>query len=178
MKFLIIVLGLIMLVFGRRLFWLFVAVVGFLVGMELTNLLLVNQTVWVQLVGGLVAGLIGALLAIFVQRVAFALAGFFAGVYFALLLARPLGAAGIGLPLAIVGGVIGAIAAALLMDWAIIVLSCLVGAGAIVSRLGLRDVSSAIVFLVLVIIGILVQSKLMEESKESPPSVRRHRHRK
>jgi hypothetical protein len=166
MKFFIIVLGLIMLIFGRKLFWLFVAVVGFLAGMELTNLLLVDQPLGVQVLGGLAAGLVGALLAVFVQRIAFVLAGFFAGAYFALLLAHPLGIAGIGLLLPIAGGVIGAVVAALLMDWAIIVLSCLVGAGAIVSRLGLRDVKTAIVFLVLVIIGILVQTKLMEQSKE------------
>jgi hypothetical protein len=166
MKFLMIVLGLIMLIFGRKLFWLFVAIVGFLVGMEFIDLLLTNQSIWIKLLGGLGAGLLGALVAIFVQRLAFILAGFFAGAYFALLLAHPLGIAGASLILAVVGGVIGAIIAALLMDWAIIVLSCLVGAGAAVSRLGLRDVNTAIVFLVLVIIGILVQAKLMEQSKE------------
>jgi hypothetical protein len=166
MKFLVIVLGLIMLIFGRKLFWLFVAIVGFLVGMEFIDLLLVDQSIWVKLLGGLGAGLLGALLAIFVQRVAFVLAGFFAGAYFALLLAHPLGIAGSSLILAVAGGVVGAIVAALLMDWAIIALSCLAGAAAIVSRLGLRDVNMAIVFLVLVIIGILVQAKLMEQSKE------------
>jgi len=166
MKFLVIVLGLIMLIFGRKLFWLFVSIVGFLVGMEFIDLLLVDQSIWVKLLGGLGAGLLGALLAIFVQRVAFVLAGFFAGAYFALLLAHPLGIAGSSLILAVAGGVVGAIVAALLMDWAIIALSCLAGAAAIVSRLGLRDVNMAIVFLVLVIIGILVQAKLMEQSKE------------
>jgi hypothetical protein len=166
MKFLMIVLGLIMLVFGRRLFWLFIAVVGFLVGMEFTSQLLTNQPLVVQLLGGLGAGLVGALLAVFFQRVAFILAGFFAGAYFVILLAHPLGITGAGLLLPIAGGVIGAIVAAMLTDWAIIVLSCLVGAGAIVSRLGLRDVKTAIVFLVLVVIGILLQAKLMEQSRE------------
>jgi hypothetical protein len=166
MKFLVIVLGLIMLIFGRKLFWLFVSIVGFLVGMEFIDLLLVDQSIWVKLLGGLGAGLLGALLAIFVQRVAFVLAGFFAGAYFALLLAHPLGIAGASLILAVAGGVVGAIVAALLMDWAIIALSCLAGAASIVSRLGLRDVNMAIVFLVLVIIGILVQAKLMEHSEE------------
>lgn len=166
MKFLMIVLGLIMLVSGRKLFWLFVAIVGFLVGMEFTKLLLVDQPIWVQLLGGLGAGLLGALLAIFVQRVAFILAGFFAGAYFGLLLAHPLGVAGASLVLAVACGVIGAIVAALLMDWAIIVLSCLVGAGVIVSRLGIRDVNTAIVFLVLVIVGVLVQAKLMEHGEK------------
>jgi hypothetical protein len=166
MKFLMIVLGLIMLVFGRKLFWLFVAIVGFLVGMEFTDLLLVNQPIWAKLLGGLGAGLLGALLAIFVQRVAFILAGFFAGAYFALMLAHPLGVEGTGVLLPVAVGVIGAIVAALLMDWAIIVLSCLVGAGAIVFRLGLRDVKTVTVFFVLVIVGILVQSKLMEHAEE------------
>jgi len=166
MKFLMIVLGLIMLVFGRKLFWLFVAIVGFLFGMEFTKLLLVDQPIWVQLLGGLVAGLLGALLAIFVQRVAFILAGFFAGAYFALLLAHPLGVAGTGLLLAVAGGVIGAIVVALLMDWAIIVLSCLVGAGVVVSQLRLRDMKTAIIFFVLVIIGIFVQAKLMEHGEK------------
>ncbi len=165
MKFLMIVLGLIMLVFGRKLFWLFVAIVGFLVGMEFIDLLLINQSIWIKLLGGLGAGLIGALLAIFVQRVAFILAGFFAGAYFALLLAHPLGVTGASLILAVACGIIGAIVAAMLMDWAIIVLSCLVGAGAVVSRLGLRDANTAIVFLVLVIVGILVQAKLMEHTE-------------
>jgi len=167
MKFLMIVLGLTMLVFGRKLFWLFVAIVGFLVGMEFTDLLLVDQPIWAKLLGGLGAGLLGALLAIFVQRIAFIIAGFFAGAYFALMLAHPLGVEGAGLLLAVAGGAIGAIVAAMLMDWAIIVLSCLVGAGAIVFRLGLRDVNTAIVFLVLVIVGILVQSKLMEHAEKS-----------
>jgi hypothetical protein len=166
MKFLMIVLGLIMLVFGRKLFWLFVAIVGFLVGMEFTKLLLADQPIWVQLLGGLVAGLLGALLAIFVQRIAFILAGFFAGAYFALLLAHPLGVAGASLILAVACGVIGAIVVALLMDWAIIVLSCLVGAGAIVSQLRLRDTNTAIIFFVLVIIGIFVQAKLMEHGEK------------
>jgi hypothetical protein len=166
MKFLMVVLGLIMLIFGRKLFWLFVAIIGFLFGMELIDLFLKSHSIWIKLLGGLGAGLLGALLAIYVQRVAFTLAGFFAGAYFALLLAHPLGIAGASLFLAVAGGVIGAIAAALLMDWAIIVLSCLVGAGAVVSRLGLRDVNMAIVFLVLVTIGILVQTKLMEHSEE------------
>jgi hypothetical protein len=125
MKFPIVVLGVIMLVFGRKLFWLFVAIIGFLFGMEFIDLLLKTQSIWIKLLGGLGAGLIGALLAIFVQRVAFIVAGFFAGAYSAYLLAPVVGAGGASLPLAIAGAVIGAIAAILLMDWAIIVLSCL-----------------------------------------------------
>ncbi|OGP52978.1 MAG: hypothetical protein A2Y65_05390 [Deltaproteobacteria bacterium RBG_13_52_11] len=167
MHFLIIVLGLIVLIFGRKIFWLSVAIVGFLVGMEFTGMLLVDQPQWVMLLGGLAAGLIGALLAVFFQRAAFALAGFFAGVYLTQILAQTVGLGGSSVLFPVIGGVIGAIVAAVLMDWAIIVLSCLVGAGAIATQLTLRPAKGAIVFVALVIIGILIQAKLMERSKES-----------
>jgi len=166
MHFLKIALGLIVLILGRKIFWLSVAIVGFLVGMELTDMLLADQPTWVLLLGGLAAGLLGALLAVFAQRVAFGLAGFFAGAYLTVIAAQSLGAGGTSMILPIVGGVIGALVAVLLMDWAIIVLSCLVGAGTIVAQLQLSPKGSAIAFAVLVMIGILLQAKLMERSQE------------
>jgi hypothetical protein len=166
MHFLIIILGLIVLAFGRKIFWLSVAIVGFLVGMELTGMLLVDQPTWVLLVAGLGAGLLGAVLAIFFQRVAFAVAGLFAGAYLAVMAAPPLGVAGTSLLVPIIGGLIGAVVAILLMDWAIIALSCLVGAGAIVSQLHVRHAQGAIIFVVLAVIGILIQTKLMERVGE------------
>jgi len=166
MHFLKIALGLIVLILGRKIFWLSVAIVGFLVGMELTDMLLADQPTWVLLLGGLAAGLLGALLAVFAQRVAFGLAGFFAGAYLTLIVAQSLGAGGTSMILPIVGGVVGALVAVLLMDWAIIVLSCLVGAGTIVAQLQLSPKGSAIAFAVLVMIGILLQAKLMERSQE------------
>jgi len=166
MHFLKIVLGLIVLTLGRKIFWLSVAIVGFLVGMEFTDMLLADQPTWVLLAGGLAAGLIGALLAVFAQRVAFGLAGFFGGAYLTVIVAPSLGAGDTSVILPIVGGVIGALVAVLLMDWAIIVLSCLVGAGAIVAQLQLSTQVSAIAFAALVIIGIVIQAKLMERSQE------------
>lgn len=166
MKFLMIILGLVVLVFGRKIFWLSVAIVGFLVGMEFSGMLLADQPIWVTLLVGLGAGLIGALLAIFFQRLTFALAGFFGGAYLALMVAQRFDVHSHGILVPIVGGVIGAIIAALLMDWAIIVLSSLVGAGAVVSQLALRPANGAIVFVVLAIVGMLIQAKLMERSGE------------
>jgi len=166
MNFLIIVLGLIVLILGRKIFWLSVGIVGFLVGMELTGMILVDQPTWVLVAGGLAAGLVGAVLAVFVQRVAFGLAGFFAGAYLTVIVARSLGAGDTSMILPICGGVIGALIAVLLMDWAIIVLSCLVGAGAIVAQLPTSPTVSAIVFAALVIIGMVIQAQLMERSAE------------
>ena len=161
-----IILGLILLLFGRRLFWLFVAIAGFLVGMRIAGVMLADQPQWLRVCVAIGAGLLGALLVVLAQRVAFALAGFYGGSYLALSGAQSFGAGGHSILVFVIGGVVGAVFAILIMDWAIIVLSCLVGAGAIVEALGLRQIISVIVFLVLVITGALVQSRLFPQSKE------------
>ena len=164
MELLKIILGLILLVFGRKLFWLFVAIAGFMVGMEFVAVILADQPPWIVLVLALGAGLLGALLAVFAQRVAFALAGFYAGAYLALILAQSFFPAGDRLVFFAVGGVIGGVFAALVVDQTIILLSCLVGAGAIVEALGMGKMVSIIVFVVLVATGAWVQARVMNRS--------------
>ena len=164
MHLVIILMGFSVLLFGRRLFWLFVAIAGFLVGIEFTRVFLADQPYWVMLLGGLSAGLLGALLAIFVERIAFAIAGFYAGAYLALILAHGFGAWGSSMHMFAFGGIIGAVFSLLFMDWAIILLSCLVGAGAIVSQLDLVKTISVIIFAALVAVGTLIQARSMEQS--------------
>jgi hypothetical protein len=45
-----VLLGLIVLVYGRRLFWIFIAIAGFLVGLEFTRGIFENQPYWVLLI--------------------------------------------------------------------------------------------------------------------------------
>jgi len=154
-------LGVVVLLFGRSLYWVFVAIAGFLIGMEMANVWMRGQEDWMRLLVAVGAGVLGAIIGIFVQRLAFAIGGFFAGGYFAVALATRFGLAGDPNVWAIVGGVIGAILAALLMDWAIIVLSSLAGAAAMMSpfqpRLDPRV--SAAIYLALVVIGIVFQGR-------------------
>jgi hypothetical protein len=159
-----ILLGLILLVFGRKLFWLFVTIAGFLAGMALTALVLGHQPQWVVLVVALGAGLLGALLAVFVERVAFALAGFYAGSYLALIAAQSFATDGNSVLLFLVGGVIGVVLATWIMDWAIIALSCLVGAAAVVQGLDLGQAVGTTVFALLVIAGVFLQARVMTRS--------------
>jgi len=160
-----VILGLLLLVFGRKLFWLFIAIAGFLVGMEISGVFLAGQPQWIWILVALCAGLAGGLLALLLGRVAFALAGFFAGAYLAVIVAQSLGAAVGSTIIFFAGGLIGAVFAVLITDWAIIILSCLVGAGAIVEALGLTRMISAIVCTALVIAGAIVQARLMAGSK-------------
>jgi hypothetical protein len=165
MEFSNIVLGLFLLVLGRKLFWLFVSIVGFLFGMGFAGLVFPDQPQWIQVLFALGAGFLGALLAVFAQRVAFAFAGFYGGFYFALILSESFGSGANNIVICTFVGVIGAVVATLIMDWVIIVFSCLVGAGAVVGASGLGQGMSVIVFLLLVLTGAFVQTRLLPQAK-------------
>jgi hypothetical protein len=83
----------------------------------------------------IVMGLIGAVLSMLYERVAFALAGFYAAGYLAIVLAAKLGIDTVTVGVVLTVGLLGALLAALLMDGAIIVLSSLAGAAAIISTI-------------------------------------------
>src|SRR3972149_5355253 len=126
--------GGLLLVLGRKLFWLFVAILGFAAGLTAASRLFYVQPEWLQLVIGIAVGILGALLAYFLEKVAIAVAGFLGGAYIATSLAISL-AGNIGPKgdvlnwvLFIVGGIVGAVLAVVLFDWALIILSSLVGA--------------------------------------------------
>jgi hypothetical protein len=153
--------GALLLALGRKLFWLFVAIAGFYVGVEFVRVLLAAQPSWLMWAVGIGAGLLGALLAMLFQRVGFALGGFYAGGYAALIIAERFAPGAVGTVAFIVGGVVGALFAAWVMDGAIIVLSCMVGAALVVASLRLEGLVSLLVYAALVAIGIATQVWLM-----------------
>jgi hypothetical protein len=177
MEILNILAGALLLLFGRRLFWLFVGVIGFIAGMNLAAQYLVGANQWVILVVGLVAGLIGAVLAVLFQRIAVALAGFYAGSYLAIYLLGVLGVDTAQFPwvISILGGILGAVLVFVLFDWALIVLSSLVGASLIAPALVSGSQGQMIVFVVMVIIGIVVQAGLTGRYPSGSRPARRRR---
>lgn len=163
------ILGAILLFFGRKLYWLFVGIAGFLVGLQLADIFLADQSAVIRLVAALVAGLLGAVLAVIAQRVAFALGGFYAGGYLALSFGPELLPNTAPMLWLLLGGVIGAVVAALVMDWAIIALSCLVGAGAIVSAFVLAPAIEGVLFLILLVVGFAYQARQLSPPVEEVP---------
>lgn len=161
-------MGLMLILFGRKLFWLAIGIAGFLFGLEITRLFFVTQPQWVQLVVALGMGALGALLAMLAQRLAFTLAGFFTGVFLALRIGASLAWPEPGWLLIIGGGIIGALLATLFMDLAITILSCLVGAAAIVGELPLDPALKLIAFATLAGAGILLQEKIGPSGKKVP----------
>jgi len=168
MPIVIIVLGLLLLFFGRSLYWAFVAVAGFLMGLELAADLLADQPRMIQILAAIAAGVLGAVIGVVAQRVAFAIGGFFAGGYLALSLVDRLPEASQSNLWFIVGGVIGAIIAALVLDWAIIVLSSI--AVAVMSPFALRPELHVLAMLGLAVLGVVAQgSRLRGPRAELPP---------
>jgi len=162
------ILGVALLIAGRRIFWLFIAILGFVAGMQLANFYL-HGPEWQTLLAGLVLGAIGAGLAIFLERIAIAVAGFLAGGYILVALAGLMGVDQVPLKwlIYLVGAIIGVILVSLLFDWAIISLSSLAGASLILGAFSLDAGLARLAFLVLVIIGVVLQSAAMR--KKAPP---------
>jgi hypothetical protein len=168
--------GVVLLVLGRKIFWMFVAGIGFLTTFSLVTQLTEIQQDWLVLLIALAAGAIGALLAIFLQQVAIAIAGFLAGGYIVLGLLRLLE---LDLPtlswvIALVGGAIGAMLTLLLFDWALIFLSSLSGATVIVESLDLTGGLATIVLVAALLAGVFIQSALLDREQAASPAPPNH----
>lgn len=160
-------IGVVILLFGRKLFWLFVAAVGFAVGVELAPHLVHEPSPLLALSLALLLGFIGALLAIFLQKIAIAVVGFLAGGKLANAIAAAffIHQANYSGIVFLIGGIIGALLLLMVFDWALIVLSSVVGAHLIQSALVLPPSGSTILFIALVVIGIIVQAASMGRTR-------------
>ena len=154
-------IGAALLLFGRRLFWLFVGGIGFIVGFNFAGQILGPQPDWLLLLVAIGVGLLGAIASIFLQRIVVGIAGFFAGAYFLSALAityLPNNQSILPLVAFVAGGIIGAILTMALLDPALILLSSLAGATAITQNVPMQSSNKGLLFIVLLVIGILVQT--------------------
>jgi len=160
-------IGVVILLFGRRLFWLCVAAVGFAAGVEFAPHFVHEPSTLVMLTVAIVLGLIGALLALFLQKIAIAVAGFLAGGKLAVALAAAflVHSEQYYWITFVIGGIVGAILLLALFDWALIALSSLVGAYLILSAISLPPSGTNILFIVLVAIGVVVQATAMRRGR-------------
>jgi hypothetical protein len=164
-----------LLLFGQRLYWLFVGGVGFFVGINLSRVWLSGQPVWMVLAFALIAGVVGALFAILFQRLAIGVAAFLAGGHLTTLIllnafpavSQP--AHGVGF---IVGGIIACILALALLDPVLIVLSALVGATMIADWTVHEHKLRLLVFAILLVAGIGFQASTRRKRLLSSSSPR------
>jgi hypothetical protein len=159
--------GVALLLFGRRLFWVFVGVIGFIAGMRFGSELVKEQPEVVILLIAVGTGLVGGLLAIVLQRVAVAVAGGLAGGMIAMEAAATLGST--SEPTRWIFFFIGAVLAAILVlavfDWALILLSALSGANLVGQALPFGHAAQSIVIGILFLAGVLAQARMLGGSR-------------
>lgn len=150
--------GILLLFFGKRLFWLAAALVAFLFGWQLFGNLLGPG--W-SLIIAVVLGIVFAWLAIkFVKIVAY-IVGFLAG---AVALPFLVGIFGMDMSwfiLAFIGGVIGLILVSVAFDWGLILITAWAGASAISFALQnwvSESTFNTVIFLALLILGVFWQA--------------------
>ncbi len=162
MSIVYIVAGAALLILGRKLFWLFVGVVGFLFGLTIVPQVLPGQSQTVILTVALVIGFLGGLLAVAVQKLAVGLAGFLAGAYLANYFFH-LSSLNLGslMWLAIgIGGILGAILAGSMFDWALILLTSASGAVIISDNIHVPQPLALVVLIALFVVGVIIQGNL------------------
>ncbi len=153
--------GIALLVAGRRLFWLFVGLIGFLSGVRLASHFFPGQPEWMVFAIALMAGVFGAFLALVLQWFAIGLAGFFAGGYILATMVKISGWETDGTHwLFLIGGILGALLILVLFRWALIILSSLAGAGLIIETLHADRWVAILLFAALFIAGVFVQSRV------------------
>jgi len=162
-----IIFGAVLLLAGRRLYWLLAAGAGFILGYLLAQTILREQPDNVILVVALVVAVIFAVLAVVGQKFVIGLVGFIAGGIGLLRLLEIFDIAAIepstvlGIVVFVFGGILGAILLSSLFDLGLIILSALVGAQILLGGLGqlidLPDGTTTIALVVLIVVGLMVQ---------------------
>jgi hypothetical protein len=164
-----VIVGIAILLFGRKLFWLFVAALGFALGLEVAAYFMRDPPVWTTLAIALGLGILGALLAILLQKLAIAVAGFVAGgrLASALLAAFFVDYSHYRGITFVIGGILGALLLLALFDWVLILLSSVEGAHLIGTGIVLPQTGATILFCALVVIGVIVQGSMLRGSRKS-----------
>jgi len=155
------VVGLVLLLAGRRVVWLAVGALGFVAGYQAMERWGAGLPPAIGFVVAVAVGVVGIVLAVLVQRVAVALAGFFLGVALGTLLLPMLGPSlGPWSGLVIAGaGLLMAVVALALFSLALVVLTAGAGAVLLTQAIAPPEPWSLPLVVVLWVVGVLVQRR-------------------
>jgi len=163
MPILYVITGLGLVFFGRHLFWFFVAIVGFVAGLDAGRAWFPGSSDPTMFIAAILLGVVGALLALTLQSLVVGVAGFFAGSHLAVVLLQRSGAHAAATPwiAILVGGLAGAVLLMMLFDPTLIILSTLVGAALVVDAvLPLDQLLATVAFVGLVLAGSVFQYRV------------------
>jgi len=166
----VVALGIGLLLFGRKLFWFFVGALGFLGGWYLATHYVGGEQPQLVLIIAAAGGVLGIVLAVFVQKVAVLVGGFLAG-GISLMTIAGMWSVTAGLHVAIpflIGGLLGALLARTVFEWGLILLSSFAGAAAITQTLHLEEPARTPLFVALLVVGIAVQWRMKRGPTAKP----------
>ena len=159
-----IALGIVLLVRGRKLYWLALGGVGFFLGLWLASRVLDLRATGLELGIGFLIGILGAFLTTAAQRFAIALGGFLIGgalAYWASVWLTP----ALQLPpgpwwlvVALLGAIVGSFFAAVLFEASLVALTALLGALLVAKASLVGPPHESWLFLILLCVGMLAQS--------------------
>ena len=158
--------GVLILLFGRSLYWALVAVLGFLIGFDLVGDLALTDSPLMRSLVAIGVGILAAGLAVAFQWLAFGLVGFLAGSYLVQtwLVRYDAATDNAGLWI-IVGGVLCGIVCLMLVDWAVIGLSSLAGAMMISAEIPVKPETRLLILVGLTVFGMVVQGNRLKSDK-------------
>lgn len=154
----------ILLFLGRELNFLFAAAMAAFIGFRLTPLLPPQWPGWADYAFMGVLALSAAAVTLRNERVGYFLSGFLAGGYFIIEYFEP-GVLTVPWLLFLIGGVIGSLIIGIFTEWALMVVSCLIGAYYVTNLFTLSPTAEILVGAGLFIIGALTQVILMRMQK-------------
>ncbi len=157
-----IVLGILMLVGGRRFFWVFVGAMGFVSGFTYGKEIFGLEYVQTLLIAASILGVIGIVIALFMQGIAIGIAGFLAGSYVTFSLLPVFGKFSLELTwlIVLIGGIVGLVLSILLINWMLIFLSSVTGAAIIAHYIPPDSWVKPAIWIVLSVAGIVIQTIL------------------
>jgi len=159
------IIGGIILFLGRELNFLFAGAMAFLIGVRLTPMLPSQWPDWTEWAFMIGLGIIAALLTFVDDRGGFAISGFLAGGY---IMAEYYTPNMLVIPVIpfLLGGVVGALVLGLFTDWAMIILSSLIGGYYLTTLFRLAETPRVLITAALIIIGAVVQAIIMRQQKQ------------
>jgi len=154
------IIGLAILVMGRQIFWVFIAGLGFALGLLISTQFYNAQYEWQILLISTLVAIVGAILAYTVQRLAAGIAGLATGWYLTIVIINYLNPH-LGQFESLIPYIVGIICGILLFfffDWGVIIASSFAGSAIIVSGITLAGNVEMALLVMFAVIGIAIQA--------------------
>lgn len=161
-------IGGLLLVTGKKLYWLVVGLCGAVAGLFVSEFFFHPEGLAARILVAVGIGAAFAVLALVLQRIMISIAGFIAGGYLGITLMDTLQLVepNWNWVAFLLGGLIGLLVVQMLFDLSLVIISSFAGATVILKAIGLEGPNGLIVLLVLILAGIVIQSA---QGRSKPP---------